>query len=294
MNLKTLNSFIALAEELHFGRAASKCGISQPAISRLLRDLEADLGVKLLDRTSREVSLTQSGRGFLESARKAVAYADMAVRAAKAAAIDGIDRLTVGLGIGTTQPPVGTLIAQFKQAHPETQITLCQLDEQSIGAALADGDVDVAIAWEVSVPTGLYRRHLGTVPMAVLVPSGHKLEAKEPIDLVDLAPYSLILPARDRHPLIYDACRRYAAEAGFEPTIAIDVSTMADTLAMVAAGVGVGHAPVVPGIGYPGVSVLRQIPPIELHYELVWAHSTPSVEDLLSLCQEPSRSSVVY
>ena len=283
MNLKTLNSFIVLAEELHFGRAASKCGISQPAMSRLLSDLEADVGVKLLDRTSREVSLTQAGRGFLESARKAIAYADMAVRAARAGAVDGIDRLTVGMGIGTAQPTVGQLIAKFKQAHPETRVTLCQLDERSIGAALADGEVDVAIAWEVSIPTGLYRRYLGTVPLSVLVQSGHELETKEPVSFADLADYPIILPARDRQPMIYDTYRRYTTEAGFEPAIAIDVSTMSDTFAMVAAGVGVGHAPVVPGMSYPGISILQQTPRFELNYELVWAHDIPPVRSLIML-----------
>ncbi|MBD0337607.1 MAG: LysR family transcriptional regulator, partial [Cyanobacteria bacterium Co-bin13] len=180
MNLKTLSAFIVLAEELHFGRAAQQCGMSQPAMSRLLSELEADLGVKLLSRTSREVSLTNAGRGFLESARKAVAYADMAVRAAKAGAVDGIDSLTVGMVIGTEQPLVGQLIAKFKRAHPETRVSLQQLDERSIGAALANGEIDVAIAWDVSIPAGLYRQHLGTVPMAVLVQSGHELEKKEP------------------------------------------------------------------------------------------------------------------
>ena len=284
MNLKTLNAFIVLAEELHFGRAAHKCGISQPAMSRLLSDLEAELGVKLLNRTSRDVSLTNAGRGFLESARKAVAYADMAVRAAKAGAVDGIDSLTVGMVIGTAQPWVGELIARFKQAHPETRVTLCQLDERSIGAALTDGEIDVAIAWEVSIPTGLNRQYLGTVPMAVLVQSGHELEAKETVSLADLAKYPIILPARDRQPIIYDTYLRATAEAGFEPVIAIDVSTMFHTLAMVAGGVGVGNAPVTPGLTYPGVSVLQQEPLFECNYELVWAHAVPSVESLLELC----------
>ncbi|MEO1208487.1 MAG: LysR family transcriptional regulator [Cyanobacteria bacterium J06638_20] len=284
MNLKTLRSFIVLAEELHFGRAAHQCGISQPAMSRLISELEAELGVKLLSRTSREVSLTQAGRGFLESAKKAVAYADMAVRAAQAGAIDGIDSLTVGMIIGTAQPPVGELIARFRKAHPETRVTLCQIDERSIGSALADGDIDVAIAWEVSIPTGLHRHRLGTVPMAVLVQTGHVLEQKEPVRLADLAGYPIILPARDRQPIIYDTYRQYAAEAGFEPNIAIDVSTLADTFAMVAGGVGVGNAPIVPGLTYPGVSVLEQHPPLVFSYELAWAHTLPSVESLLALC----------
>ncbi|MEO1299228.1 MAG: LysR family transcriptional regulator [Cyanobacteria bacterium J06636_16] len=260
MNLKTLNSFIVLAEELHFGRAARKCGISQPAMSRLLSDLEAELDVKLLNRTSRDVALTNAGRGFLDAARKAVAYIDMAVRAAKAGAVDGIDSLTIGMVIGTAQPAIGELIARFKQTHPETCVMLCQLDERSIGAALANGEIDVAIAWEVSIPAGLNHRHLGTVPMAVLVQAGHELEAKVPVSLADLAAYPIILPARDRQPVIYDTYLRYTAEAGFEPIIAIDVSTMSHTLAMVAGGVGVGNAPIVPGLTYPGVSILQQEP----------------------------------
>jgi DNA-binding transcriptional LysR family regulator len=284
MNLKTLSAFIVLAEELHFGRAAHQCGMSQPAMSRLIGELEADLGVKLLNRTSREVSLTNSGRGFLESARKAVAYADMAVRAAQAGTLDGIDALTVGMIIGTAQPLVGQLIAKFKQAHPETRVSLRQIDERSIGSALANGEIDVAIAWDISIPTGIKRHHLGTVPMVVLVQSGHELENQEAVSWADLANYPMIIPARDRQPIIYDSCRRYAAEAGFEPTFAIDVSTLADTFAMVAGGVGVGNAPIVPGLTYPGVSILKQRPLLEFSYELAWVHDLPVVESLLALC----------
>ncbi|WP_035985946.1 LysR family transcriptional regulator [Leptolyngbya sp. KIOST-1] len=283
MHLKTLNAFIALAEELHFGRAAQRCGISQPAMSRLLSELEADIGVKLLHRTSREVSLTNAGRGFLESARQAVAYADMAVRAAQAGAVDGINSLTVGMVIGTEQPPVGKLMAEFKRAHPETRVALRRIDERDIGAALAEGYIDAAIAWDVAIPIGLHHRHLCTVPLAVMVQTGHPLEEKEPVTWADLAGYPVILPDRDRQPIIYDHYKRYTAEAGFEPTIAIDVSTMADALAMVAGGVGVGHAPVVPGLRYPGVSILRQEPLIEFNYELVWAHTSPGIESLLTL-----------
>ncbi len=283
MNIKTLSAFVVLAEELHFGRAAQRCGMSQPAMSRLLSELEADLGVKLLHRTSREVSLTYAGKGFLDSAKKAIAYADMAVRAARAGAVDGIDALTVGMVIGTAQPLVGELLAKFKQAHPETRVALRQIDERSLGSALTDGEIDVAIAWDVSIPAGLHRHHLGKVAMAVLVQTGHALEQQEPVSFADLKGYPIILPDRDRQPIIYDTYRRYTTEAGFEPTIAIDVSTMSDTLAMVAGGVGVGNAPVVPGLSYPGVSILRQEPQFEFSYELTWARPLPPVESLLKL-----------
>jgi DNA-binding transcriptional LysR family regulator len=110
------------------------------------------------------------------------------------------------------------------------------------------------------------------------------LEQKEFVTWADLAGYPIILPDRDRQPIIYDHYRRYTAEAGFEPVIAIDVSTMSDALAMVAGGVGVGNAPVVPGLSYPGVSILRQEPLFEFNYELVWTHELPAIESLLKLC----------
>lgn len=283
MNLKTLSSFIILAEELHFGRAAHLCGISQPAMSRLLSELETDLDVKLLTRTSREVSLTDAGRGFLESARKAVAYADMAVRAAKTGTVDGIDSLTVGMMLGAAQPFVGELIAKFKAAHPETRVSLIQLDERAVGSCLAKGEIDVAIAWDDSLPAGLHHRHLGVVPLSIVVPCGHELEKKATVRLEDTAGQPIIFPSRDRQPIIYDTYRRYTAALGIEPLIAIDVATTSDLLAMVAGGVGIGNAPIVPGLTYPGVAILPQLPLFELNFELAWTSETPVVKCLLEL-----------
>ncbi len=283
MNLKSLRYFVVLAEVLHFGRAAQQCGISQPMMSRVLHELEADLGVKLLNRTSREVSLTQAGEAFLASVRQVIAHADMAVRSAKAGVANGIDRLTLGLMIGTEQPVLGRLIAAFKQVHPETRIILRQLDERSIGEALADGSLDIAVAWDISIPAGLARRPLGTVPLSVIVPAGHPLEAKEPVCLADLAQYPVILPDRDRQPIIYDTYSRFTTEVGYTPEIVIDAATMSDVLAMVAGGVGIGNGPIVPGQTYPGVTFLRQNPPYQLKYELVWAHEIPAVQALLAV-----------
>ncbi|MEL6321273.1 MAG: LysR family transcriptional regulator [Cyanobacteria bacterium J06626_14] len=282
MNLKTLESFITLAEELHFGRAAQQCGISQPAMSRLLSDLEKQIGVKLLDRNSREVALTVAGKAFLDSARHAIAQVDMGIRAARASVIDGIDTLKVGMMLGAAQPYVGKLIRRFKDNHPETRISLCYLDERSIGSALTSGDIDVAVAWEVSVPAGIQRRHLSSVPLSVIVPTGHRLEQKETVGFGDLRDEPVIIPARDRQPIIYNIYCQYTAEFGFEPTIAIEVATNQDMLAMVAARVGVGNAPVVPGLQYPGVSILPQVPVLDLNYDLAWVNQTRSVESLLA------------
>ncbi|MGB3614249.1 MAG: LysR substrate-binding domain-containing protein [Elainellaceae cyanobacterium] len=283
MNLKTLHSFIALAEELHFGRAAQQCGISQPAMSRMLSDLETDIGVKLLNRTSRDVSLTSAGQAFLSSAQQAVAHVNMGVRAAQASVVDGIDTLKVGMMLGAAQPIVGSLMRQFKTAHPETQVSLRYLDERSIGSALSSGEIDVAIAWEVSIPAGIHRKPLSSVPLSVLVPTGHRLDQKEAVSFADLEGEPIIFPARDRQPLIYNAYCQYVGEFGFQPTIAIEVATHSDLYAMVAANVGIGNAPVVEGLCYPGVSVLPQVPVLELSYDLAWVNKTRAVEGFLAL-----------
>jgi len=283
MNLKTLQSFITLAEELHFGRAAQQCGISQPAMSRMLSDLEADVGVKLLNRTSRDASLTSAGQTFLDAARQAIAHMDMGVRAARASVVDGIDALKVGMMLGVAQPYIGRLIRRFKDAHPETRISLYYLDERSIGSALSTGEVDVAIAWEVSIPAGLHRKNLASVPLSVLVPTGHRLEQQETVSFGDLNGESIIIPARDRQPIIYNIYCQYAGEFGYKPTIAIEVATHSDLYAMVASNVGIGNAPVVEGLIYPGVSVLPQVPVLSLNYDLAWVNNTHTVDGFLAL-----------
>ncbi|MEO0409799.1 MAG: LysR family transcriptional regulator [Cyanobacteria bacterium P01_A01_bin.135] len=283
MNLKTLESFIVLAQELHFGRAAQQCGISQPAMSRLLSDLERDVGAKLLDRTSRDVSLTAAGQAFLTAARQATAQVDMGIRAARASVVGGINTLKVGTMLGAAQPSIGALIRRFKDAHPETRISLYYVDERSIGTALASGEIDVVVAWKVSIPAGIPHRPLGTVPMSVLVPKGHRLEQKQAVGFGDLRGEPVIIPARDRQPIIYNIYRQYTAEFGFEPTIAIEVATHYDLFAMVAGQVGVGNAPVVEGLCYPGISILPQHPTLDLHYNLAWLNQTSGVESLLAL-----------
>ncbi len=283
MNLKTLQSFITLAEELHFGRAAQQCGVSQPAMSRLLSDLEAEVGVKLLHRTSRDVSLTHAGQTFLSSARQAIAHVDMGMRAAKASVVNGIDTLKVGMMLGVAQPYVGRLIRRFKAAHPETRISLYHIDERSIGSALTSGKIDLAVAWEVSIPAGLHRKNLASVPLSVLVPTGHRLEQQETVSFSDLNGESVIIPARDGQPIIYNTYCQYATEFGFKPTIAIEVATHSDLYAMVAGKVGIGNAPVVEGLQYPGVTVLPQVPVLNLNYDLAWVNKTRSVEGFLEL-----------
>lgn len=275
-----MRTFVVLAEELHFGRAAHRLGTAQPAVSKTLKDIEAEIGTRLLDRSNRKVALTSGGRAFLASARQALHHADIAVRSARAGLQNGVERLRLGLSIGAAQPCVGELVARFKAANPIAEMTIAEVDELTLASKLAMGEIDAAIAWDASVPPGLHTRPVFTVPMAVLVAHDHPLATRDAIGTADLEGVPVIVPARDRQPVLQESYRAYMLAHGFEPTIAVDVATTADMLAMVAGGVGVGHAPVPDGIAYPGVRVIAYRPAFEQRYDLVWATETPALSAL--------------
>ncbi len=210
-------------------------------------------------------------------------HGEAALRAANSGVEGGIETLRVGLMIGSAQPAVGTLIRRFKDLHPETLVSLHKADENTLGKQLTSGEVDVVVAWEASIPIGLYRKPLARVPMMFVVPAGHRLARKKAISLSDVADEPIILPARESQPIIYQTYCKMVRKAGFEPIVSIDVLTIDDLLAVVAAGIGIGNAPIVPGLRYPGIVLRPNAPEYMLHYELTWVDQRPAVRDLLAL-----------
>lgn len=285
MNLNQLSIFVALAEELHFGRAARRLGVSQPGVSRVLSDLEEQIDTKLLDRSSRNIVLTVGGQAFLKHAKRALESADMAIRSAKAGRPDGIDCVELGLMIGAAMPQVGDLLKRFRDRHPETRINIRRVDELSIANDLATGKIDAAIAWDASVPAGFSRKPLFTVPLSIAIPTGHELDKFDELQLGQIADYPLIMPARDRQPIIHKMNERLAKEHGFVPNIVADTATIMDLLVLVSAGVGVGNAPFPEGFAYPGVSIKRQLPRFNIDYEIIWSEKKSVVKELLAVVE---------
>lgn len=282
MELRHFRVFSVLAEELHFGRAAHRLNTAQPVISKTLRDIEDELGAKLIDRSTRQVELTPAGQAFLREAHETLYHAEKALRAARASSDVGVERLTLGLTIGAAQPEIGHLIAEFQRRNPVAQVDIVAVDEAGLGKVLSDGIVDVAVAWDRSIPKGLKSQEIMRIPMKVLVPCEHPLAANEAIAMSDLDSVSVILPARQFQPILFETYRAYCTEQGIEPKHVLDVATTADLLAMVAGGAGIGHAPIPDGITYKGVRILPQHPPFELAFSLVWARQNLAVSSLLS------------
>jgi DNA-binding transcriptional LysR family regulator len=244
------------------------------------------VGARLVDRSAHRVALTAAGRAFLAEALEALSAADRAIRAARGVRARGIERLRLGLTIGAAQPQVGHLLARVRASHPAISFEIHEVEEADIGRVLSDGTVDAVVAWDRSVPGGLHVQPLMQVAMRVAVPEGHSLAARSAVALEEMDGQSLILPARARQPVLHETYRAHCAEAGIAMAHVAEVATTADMMTLVAGGIGIAHAPLPPGLAWPGVVILPQSPPMMLGFDLVWARVTDAVEALLAAAEQ--------
>jgi DNA-binding transcriptional LysR family regulator len=190
LDLRKLRYFVAVAESLHFGRAAQALHIAQPALSRQIRALERDVGTPLLTRDSHGVALTDAGRQLLVDAGPLLASAQAARRRATAAA-RGSQRLMVGFRAGI---PVAPAVQLFAARHPDVVVDVQRIEWDDQASMLLDGRIDVAYVRLPIDETGLRVAPLFTEPRVAVLPAGHPLAGREQITEADLAGEPLIWP----------------------------------------------------------------------------------------------------
>ncbi|MFD3661326.1 LysR family transcriptional regulator [Streptomyces sp. NPDC058659] len=237
---RDLRYFLAVAEELHFTRAAEKLYVSQPALSKQIRALERQLGAPLFDRDRRGVSLTPVGTALLPHARAALAAWEegrQAVRRAREAA-DGT--LVVGM---STSPGRGGLLpairSRFTEAHPGARLKLRQVAWDDPTAGLADSGTDVAFVWLPLAGADRFRWVVvAAEPRLVALPAAHPLAARESLDFADLLdePF-LALP--DSGPELRDYWLALDARGGRPPVIGAEIGGVDETYEALAGGLGV-------------------------------------------------------
>jgi len=181
LDLRLVRSFTVVAEELHFGRAAARLYVAQPALSRQIRRLETSLGVELLDRTTRRVSLTAAGSLFLVQSRRLLAAGE---RARAAAQQDAPGRITVGFAAGLT---ITAAVAAFRTDFPNAEIRMKRLDWFEQHDAVRNGGVDVCVGRLPIDDTEVAVSPLYDEPRVVMLPIGHRFAGKESLSIVDLA-----------------------------------------------------------------------------------------------------------
>lgn len=243
MELRHLRYFVAVAEELHFGRAAARLGIAQPPLSQQIRQLEGELGVVLLARTRRRVELTEAGRVFLEEARGILQRVTQAAGAARRAARGETGSLAIGVVASATYGLLPRVVRAFRERHPDVALTLSVLSTGAQVAALRAGQLQLAIARPPFGDETLVAEPLHEEPVVAALPSGHPLSARRSLPLRALAGEPLVLFPRDRRPGWYDFVLGLCREAGFDPVVGQDAPELATAMALVAAGVGVTLVP---------------------------------------------------
>lgn len=185
MELRTLRYFVAVAEELHFGRAAARLHMSQPPLSRAIQQLEADLGTPLFRRSSGGVSLTAAGSALLKEARALLEQTEQ-VRARVAAAA-GTATLTVGILSDSQDPDISRLAAAYRRRHPNVDVRIREADLTDPTCGLRAGLVDVALTRGPFDETGLRVHELRSDPVGAVLRADDPLAARDELKLADLA-----------------------------------------------------------------------------------------------------------
>jgi DNA-binding transcriptional LysR family regulator len=242
--MRHLRSFVVLAEERHFGRAAARLHIAQPALSQQLRQLEHEVGGRLLDRSTRRVELTRAGRLLRERALEVLATVDRTMDDLAMLAAGRAGRVRIGF-VGTATYDVLPQVALRVRAElPDLEL---DVRGEWLGPALLDavrdGELDLAVLRPG--PTALDDLIVDIMreePLIAVLPSGHPLASAPAVELADLAGSPLITHPSGRRstmqPLVLDACRR----AGLDPEI-VEVGETGTLVVFVAAGMGIGLVP---------------------------------------------------
>lgn len=229
LELRLVRYFTVVAEELHFGRAADALHLAQPSLSRQIRRLERELGVRLLDRTPRGTRLTEAGETFLPQARELLRSAARAAASARSAAAHG--PFTVGY---TTHQIVTPAVRELRHRHPEADVRTLHVDWNEPRSALLDHRVDVVVTRFLFCADGLDITALYDEPRVLLVPLGHRLAGKESVTLADFA---------DEPLPCFTGSDRIGANPPGHTNLGALVETLEDKLELVASGEVVSLAP---------------------------------------------------
>ncbi|QFT61143.1 HTH-type transcriptional regulator BenM (plasmid) [Sulfitobacter sp. THAF37] len=292
MNLRQLKHFVAVAEELHFARAAARLNMTQPPLSMSIRSLEQSIGAVLFDRGGKRVALTPAGQVWLGHARRLLADAEALPQIARRAARGetGVLRLSfVSIASFTLLPD---LVCRYRRARPDVRVELREATSDVQVEALEKGEIDAGI---VIRPAGAFRpplahRRLLCEPLVAAVPAAWAAQGRDRVDFGSLADAPLILFPRHFAPAYYDKVADCYAAQGRPMRIFQEAIQMPTILGMVAAGLGISLVPrSMLGMERAGVRYLAldgDVPEIEVC--MIWSESAalPVLQPFLALLDE--------
>jgi DNA-binding transcriptional LysR family regulator len=242
MELRHLRYFVAVAEELHFRRAAERLHMSQPPLSQQIRNLEEDVGATLLVRNQRRVELTAAGQAYLVRARDILAAVEDAAREARRVQRGEVGRLDVGFVGSAMYSVVPELLRAFRERFPDVGLRLREVGTTEQLRRLEDGRLDIGFLRPPGARAGLSIETVLMEPVVAAIPERHPLATAAEIRIEDLAGAPLVLMTRAGAPGLRDALTQLT-DGLTEDAIVQEVNEMQTLVGLVAAGVGVSLVP---------------------------------------------------
>jgi len=290
VELRLWRQFLAVAEELHFGRAAQRLHMTQPPLTQAIAHLERLLGVRLFDRTKRSVQLTPAGEAMLPPARELLARAQALPAQARAAATGETGRLRLAFvsTVGFAQLP--EWVRAFRAQFPQVQLELIEATGDVQQAALQRGDIDAGFMLHSPgfAPVGLQRLVIAREPLVLALPQQHPLASAARLSLSAALDEPLVMFPRRIVPSLHDAVFGMYHVHGREPRIAQEAIQMQTIVNLVSAGLGLAWVPQSvrqfqrPGVAYRqlGGKQAGEVPACET--SLVWRVDSPVLERFIS------------
>lgn len=291
MEIRWLEAFIAVAEELHFSKAANRLNLAQSPLSQTIRRLERELGTPLFDRNTRSVTLTPAGQALLPYARRVFEDLELGRQATRAR--DGVVYGTVSIGFSgalnhQTLPP---LTRAVRHRYPDVTLSLTGRVMTRDGVEqLERGDLDLAFVGLPIDPSRVRTRLIGREPLGVVLPIDHPLATRSAIDLADLAEEQFISLPLGAGSSLAQLTTQACIDAGFQPRIAQEITDPFMILTLVSAGVGIALMTAEAAQIMPSSAVLRPLtgPQTYMRHALAWLADNPSpvLRAVLELAEE--------
>jgi DNA-binding transcriptional LysR family regulator len=244
MELRQIRSFLSIAETLHFGRTAELIHLSQPALSLQIRALEAEVGVRLLERNRRKTTLTPAGRAFRDAAIAGVAQLDRAIRNARLAADGKLGLLRIGFISTAGSELLPNIIRTFRELNPEVEFSLRNILTAEQIRMLESGTLDIGF---LRLPIGGHTQlEVVTVhrePFVLVVPASHPLAERKKVRLSEVAGQDFVMYDRTHAPGFHDLVFGILRNAGIVPNVRQTAGEMPTLISLVAAGMGISILP---------------------------------------------------
>jgi DNA-binding transcriptional LysR family regulator len=238
-DLKHLATFVAVAEELNFHRAAERLTMAQPAVSRIVLELEDRLGVKLLERTTRKVRLTESGRYLLEEAQEILGRIDVAENTVRLLASGTKAILRVGYTTITGHSLVPDITREFRLANPDVRLELTYMTNPAQRDKILQDEIDLGFIEGSFQSSEIESRPVARHRLVALLPPGHPLAAKETLTIEELARERLVMGTNVEWPTLRRIVVDAFQSAGQVMTVGQEASSLTGILGLVTAGVGI-------------------------------------------------------